>query len=136
MASKLADLKQELYTKFPAVEKVVDKVEHLPNWVWPTALVLLFSFYYLYPYFVTYKDLRDIPAPFPAQFSNLWLFRVARGGKRSKTVDQLHKELGTLVRIQPNHVSIADDAAIKAIYGHGNGFVSSSSSSSSSQASW
>jgi benzoate 4-monooxygenase len=27
------------------------------------------------------------------------------------------------VRIQPNHVSVADDKAIPAIYGHGNGFL-------------
>jgi benzoate 4-monooxygenase len=28
-----------------------------------------------------------------------------------------------LVRLQPNHISVADPVAINAIYGHGNGFL-------------
>ncbi|KAK0720210.1 cytochrome P450 [Lasiosphaeris hirsuta] len=93
---------------------------------WAPAVVALgFVFYYVFPYLVTYKHLKGIPAPFPAQFSNLWLLRVCRRGHRYKTVDRLHKELGPVVRIQPNHVSINDDDAIQAIYGHGNGFLKS-----------
>lgn len=38
-------------------------------------------------------------------------------------MDDLHKKYGKVVRIQPNHVSIADDSAIPIIYGHGNGFL-------------
>ncbi|RYP92436.1 hypothetical protein DL770_001453 [Monosporascus sp. CRB-9-2] len=81
--------------------------------------------YFIYPYFVTYSYLRGIPAPFPAQFTNLWLLSVCRRGKRYLIVDQVHKRLGPVVRIQPNHVSIADDGVIQAIYGHGNGFLKS-----------
>ena len=81
--------------------------------------------YYLHPYFVTYGHLRGIPAPFPAQFTNLWLLSVCRRGKRYLNVDQVHKKLGPVVRIQPNHVSIANDEAIQLIYGHGNGFLKS-----------
>src|ERR1700761_4358846 len=77
---------------------------------------------YLYPYFVTYGHLRDIPAPFPARFTNLWLLYVCRRGKRYHYANEVHKRLGKVVRIQPNHVSIADDEAIPVIYGHGNGF--------------
>ncbi|KAK4202069.1 cytochrome P450 [Triangularia verruculosa] len=91
----------------------------------PVALVAAFFVYYLYPYFVTYGHLRRIPAPFPAQFTNWWLLLVARRGDRYLTVDELHKKHGTVVRIQPNHVSINDDAAINVIYGHGNGFLKS-----------
>jgi benzoate 4-monooxygenase len=79
----------------------------------------------LFPYLVTYRQLRGIPAPFPAQFTDLWLLRVVRRGDRYKTVDEVHKKLGPVVRIQPNHVSINDDAAIQAVYGHGNGFLKS-----------
>jgi hypothetical protein len=78
---------------------------------------------YLYQYFVTFGALRRFPAPFPAQFSNLWLLSVCRRGTRYDTVDKVHKKLGKFVRIQPNHVSIADDEAIQAVYGHGNGFL-------------
>ncbi|KAI1084703.1 cytochrome P450 [Whalleya microplaca] len=81
--------------------------------------------YYIYPYFLTYGHFRDIPSPFPAQFTNLWLLYVCRQGKRFLAVDEVHKKLGPVVRIQPNHVSIADDEAIQAIYGHGNGFLKS-----------
>lgn len=89
------------------------------------SLVALVVASYLYPYLVTYASLKDIPAPFPAQFSNLWLFNVVRHGQRYAVVDQLHKKLGLMVRLQPNHISIASDDAIKPIYGHGNGFLKS-----------
>lgn len=79
--------------------------------------------YYLYAYHVTYPALKGIPAPFPAQFTNLWLMLVVRRGNRYEVVDELHKKLGPVVRIQPNHISVADDEAIQVIYGHGNGFL-------------
>lgn len=89
------------------------------------SLVVSLVVYYLYPYFVTYRHLRRIPAPFPAQFTNWWLLLVCRRGNRYETVDKLHKKLGPVVRIQPNHVSLCDDEAIQVIYGHGNGFLKS-----------
>lgn len=94
----------------------------LSPWALTAAPVLLLA-YYLYPYFVQYAALKSIPAPFPAQFSNLWLLYVVRRGVRYEVVDELHKKLGPVVRIQPNHVSVADDDAIQVIYGHGNGFL-------------
>jgi len=69
--------------------------------------------------------LRDIPGPLAAKFTNLWLLWQARQGIRYKSVDKAHKKYGTFVRIQPDHVSIADEAAINAVYGHGNGFLKS-----------
>ncbi|KAG8414165.1 hypothetical protein J3459_014993 [Metarhizium acridum] len=89
------------------------------------AIVGLVLSSYIFDYFVTNGKLRGIPAPFGAQFSNLWLLMVCRRGNRYKTVDDYHAKLGKVVRIQPNHVSIADDAAIPTIYGHGNGFLKS-----------
>lgn len=89
------------------------------------AIVGLVLSSYIFDYFVTNGKLRGIPAPFGAQFSNLWLLMVCRRGDRYKTVDEYHAKLGKVVRIQPNHVSIADDAAIPTIYGHGNGFLKS-----------
>lgn len=89
----------------------------------PVLAVIGLVVYYLFPYFVTYRHLRRIPAPFPAQFTNLWLLCVCRRGNRYATVDRVHRQLGPVVRIQPNHVSINDDEAIQAVYGHGNGFL-------------
>jgi benzoate 4-monooxygenase len=88
----------------------------------PYTLLLLPVLFYLLPYFRNWT-IRDIPAPFPAQFTNLWLMLQCRQGKRYLMVDQAHKRYGKLVRIQPNHVSVADDKAIPIIYGHGNGFL-------------
>lgn len=91
----------------------------------PVVLLVGVVLYYLVPYFVTYSALRKIPSPFPAQFTDFWLLSVCRRGNRYERVDELHKKLGPVVRIQPNHVSICDDAAIPTIYGHGNGFLKS-----------
>jgi len=91
----------------------------------PFVAVFGAAFFYLISYLVTYRHLRNIPAPFPAQFSDLWLLRVCRRGDRYRTVDEVHKKLGPVVRIQPNHVSINDDEAIQVVYGHGNGFLKS-----------
>ncbi|KAI0394949.1 cytochrome P450 [Xylariaceae sp. FL0594] len=91
-----------------------------------SGLVVFLAYYYLYPYFVTYRHLRDIPSPFPAAFTNWWLLYACRRGKRYEIVDEAHRRLKSkFVRIQPNHVSVADDEAIQIIYGHGNGFLKS-----------
>ncbi|KAI1007431.1 Benzoate 4-monooxygenase [Podosphaera aphanis] len=89
-----------------------------------TVLCFLFL-YYIIPYTSLYVDLRDIPGPIFARFSNLWLLWQARRGKRYLVIDAAHKKYGKLVRIQPNQVSIADETAIPAVYGHGNGFLKS-----------
>lgn len=91
----------------------------------PYAPVVLLVLFYAVPYFTTNRASRGIPGPFFASLSNLWLLLQARQGKRYLRVDEAHKKYGKLVRIQPDHVSVADDSAINAIYGHGNGFLKS-----------
>lgn len=93
----------------------------LTPWTIPAALLI----FYLVPYLTSNTALKSIPGPSAAKFSNLWLLLQARQGKRFQSVDEAHKKYGKLVRIQPNHVSVADDSAINAIYGHGNGFLKS-----------
>ncbi|KAJ4325152.1 hypothetical protein N0V94_000866 [Neodidymelliopsis sp. IMI 364377] len=90
----------------------------------PYTLVLLPVLYYVLPYLRNWQ-IKDIPSPFPAAFTNLWLLLQARQGKRYLAVDQAHKKHGTFVRIQPHHVSVADADAIPVIYGHGNGMLKS-----------
>ncbi|KAK7422155.1 hypothetical protein QQZ08_009623 [Neonectria magnoliae] len=82
--------------------------------------------YYLVPYVWTYRSLRAIPGPFTAKLTNFWLLYACRAGKRYQYVDEAHKRYGPVVRIQPNHVSIADEEVIQAIYGHGNGLLKTS----------
>ena len=88
----------------------------------PWALLAVPVLYYLLPYLRNWS-IKDVPAPFPAAFTNVWLMYQCRRGRRYAAVDDAHKKYGTLVRIQPNHVSIADADAIPTIYGHGNGFL-------------
>jgi benzoate 4-monooxygenase len=88
----------------------------------PWTILLLPILYYILPY-IRNKSIRDIPGPALAAFSNFWLLYQARTGQRFKAVDEVHKKYGKFVRIQPNHVSIADPAAIQIVYGHGNGFL-------------
>ncbi len=88
----------------------------------PWAILLLPVLYYLLPYLGNWSLLK-VPGPLVAALSNLWLMYQCRRGRRYKAVDELHKKYGKVVRIQPNHVSIADDSAIPIIYGHGNGFL-------------
>ncbi len=91
----------------------------------PYTIPIAFVLYYLVPYLTSNTSIRNIPGPFFAKFSNLWLLLQARQGKRYKSVDDAHKKYGKLVRIQPNHVSVSDESAIQEIYGHGNGFLKS-----------
>jgi benzoate 4-monooxygenase len=94
----------------------------LSSFASPYVLLLLPVLYYLLPYLGNWS-LRKVPGPLPAALSNLWLMYQCRRGRRYLAVDAAHKKYGKVVRIQPNHVSIADDAAINIIYGHGNGFL-------------
>jgi benzoate 4-monooxygenase len=92
------------------------------SFVSPWVFLLLPFLYFLLPY-IRNRSLRSVPGPLPAALSNLWLMYQCRRGRRYQAVDELHKRYGKVVRIQPNHVSIADDNAIAIIYGHGNGWL-------------
>lgn len=80
--------------------------------------------YWIAPYLRNWSIL-DIPGPFLARFTNLWYMYECRQCRRYLTVHKLHQQYGTLVRLQPNHVSIADPDAIPIVYGHGTGFLKS-----------
>ena len=81
----------------------------------PYTLLLLPLLYYVLPY-LRNRALRPIPGPPLAAISNLWLLYQCRRGRRYRAVDEAHQRYGNVVRIQPNHVSIADDDAIGFIY--------------------
>ena len=88
----------------------------------PYTLLLLPVIYYLLPY-IRNRAIRDIPGPKLAIFSNIWLLYQCRRGRRYLAVDQAHKRLGPLVRIQPDHISVADPEAIPVIYSHTGGWL-------------
>lgn len=96
----------------------------LDNLLTPYTLLLIPLIYYLLPYLRNHA-IRDIPGPPLAAFSNLWLLYQCRLGRRYLAVDEAHKKYGPLVRIQPDHVSVADTSAISVIYSHTGGWLKS-----------
>ncbi|KAG8737441.1 hypothetical protein FRC10_008176 [Ceratobasidium sp. 414] len=82
---------------------------------------------FLIPYVIDPHNLRrsTIQGPWHAALSNAWLAYVAARGDRSGEVHKLHQKYGKLVRIAPNHISVADPKALEVIYAHGNGTLKS-----------
>ena len=62
--------------------------------------------------------LQHVPGPFIASFTCLWRFNVVRKKDMPWTSIRLHQKYGPLVRIGPNHVSVAHPDALKVIYGN------------------
>ncbi|EXK46257.1 hypothetical protein FOMG_04463 [Fusarium oxysporum f. sp. melonis 26406] len=71
------------------------------------------------------SPLRQVPGPFLARFTRLWLLKQVYFGTYPKTSIELHRKYGPIVRIAPNEYSIDDPAAAKIIYGSGRGFTKS-----------
>ncbi|EIW78435.1 cytochrome P450 monooxygenase pc-bph [Coniophora puteana RWD-64-598 SS2] len=98
-------------------------IQHLPQNVDLTsaaaASFAAFLAVHLGPYAWDRYHLKSIPGPFWAKFSDAWLAWVAANGHRSEEVHKLHEKLGPVVRIAPNHISIADPDALQIIYAHG-----------------
>lgn len=61
--------------------------------------------------------LRNIPGPPIAAYTKLWRLYDVYKGHAHTTAISLHKKYGPVVRIGPNHVSIADPSLISTIYG-------------------
>ena len=68
-------------------------------------LLLIFCITYLVN---TYLRLRHIPGPFLANFNDVWrLYYMNRPGYGERLV-QLHRKYGPVMRLGPNHISMAD----------------------------
>jgi cytochrome P450 len=94
---------------------------NIPVLVGGAVLALLLKPFILY--FLDPKSLRQFPSPAYAALSSLW--RILQNVRYShyKAIDHAHQELGTHVRIAPNHISISDPQAVVDIYGHGANFL-------------
>ncbi|KAI1074636.1 BcABA1, cytochrome P450 monooxygenase [Whalleya microplaca] len=69
--------------------------------------------YYLISAFTTWYRLRNIPGPFLASFSYLWLARVANSGKQFWVYRNMYKRYGPLIRVGPNELSTDDPEVIR-----------------------
>ncbi|CAO1636368.1 unnamed protein product [Parajaminaea phylloscopi] len=67
----------------------------------------------------------QVPGPFLAKFTDLWLARQAMRGNRYEVVHKMHAKYGPMVRIAPNHVSITYPDALQQVYGHSTGTLKS-----------
>ncbi|KAK1226919.1 hypothetical protein PQX77_010089 [Marasmius sp. AFHP31] len=81
------------------------------------AVVLL----HVIPWLADPHGYRKYPGPFLAQFTDFWLISTALSGHRSEKVHALHEKYGPIVRIAPNHLSVATSSALQTVYAHGNG---------------
>lgn len=71
-------------------------------------------------------SLGQIPGPFDARFSRLWMVKHSWQGDMHRTMIELHRKHGKLVRTGPHEVSVCDLSAIKKIYTAGTKFSKSS----------
>ncbi|KAJ5768724.1 hypothetical protein N7520_003283 [Penicillium odoratum] len=70
-----------------------------------------------------FHQFSDVPGPFIASFSRLWIAWSVATGDAEKVQRELHKKHGPLVRIAPNEVAIADPSAVETIYNIKSGFT-------------
>lgn len=65
-----------------------------------------------------YKSgLRHVPGPFIASVSSWWKLRAVLAKNMHRENVRVHEDYGPIVRIGPNHVSLADPESMKTIYG-------------------
>lgn len=95
--------------------------DHLIALIVFSAAVLLFG--PIIVYIVDRRGLRKFPSPSIAGVSSLWRIFHNLQRRHFRAIDKAHKDLGTHVRIAPNHISISDPQAMNQIYGHNAGFL-------------
>ncbi|OIW25663.1 cytochrome P450 [Coniochaeta ligniaria NRRL 30616] len=68
----------------------------------------------------------SVPGPFIARLTTKWILLVDLSGSRARTVHELHKKYGPVVRLAPNELSFAALQAVKPVYGSGTTCIKSS----------
>ena len=101
--------------------KMIESIISLLLERWLFALAVFVVAYFARNYF--YNGLQKYPGPFLAAFTNWWRFWDVLERRPDRTQLRLHRELGDIVRIGPNTLSVADPKALKIIYGLNKGFV-------------
>lgn len=92
--------------------------------LWQLLVILSVLLYSSWTLAVAFRpSLARIPGPVAARFSRLYLFYHATRGDFHTLYRGLHDRYGSLVRVGPNKVSVADPRMIGVIYGVNSGFV-------------
>ena len=63
------------------------------------------------------SPLRNIPGPFFARHTSLWLVHITRQRNRHLHDINLHKTYGPIVRVGPSQISLSNPSAVKMVYG-------------------
>ena len=91
----------------------------------PFSMLFLLCLVSVLYYFAYGGPLGRIPGPLDARFSRYWMIKHSWQGDMHRTMINLHKKHGNLVRTGPNEVSVVDPSAIKKIYAAGTKFSKS-----------
>lgn len=90
----------------------------LSHWkTWFLAIFLLYVALTLKVAFIS--SLKNIPGPFIARFTRLFMLFRAAEGHADKLYPELHHKYGSIVRVGPNKVDISDPDMIPVIYNIG-----------------
>ena len=68
-------------------------------------------------YRVFFHPLSNIPGPFVAKVSDIWISWETLRTRRAQTLAALHRKYGSVVRVAPNEISFSDPAVYRDIYG-------------------
>lgn len=90
----------------------------------PFLYILYHLLHLLYTTF-SLRSLSSVPGPWVTRLTKLWYFDRVRRGHFEEDNVRLHRQYGPVVRIAPDHYSISDRAAVKAVYGTGSKFAKS-----------
>lgn len=91
-----------------------------PTQAVPALLVVLFLGYVAYSlvYNLLISPLRSVPGPKLWATSQIFYTRAVLSGRGHKTILELHKKYGDIVRVAPAQVSFAGPYVWKDVYGH------------------
>lgn len=86
--------------------------------VFITALALCAAIYAIRCIYVAFfkLEISSVPGPFLAKFTDLYSLFQAYKSTRTRWLQDLHRQHGSLVRIAPNRFSVSDPKALSDIY--------------------
>lgn len=67
---------------------------------------------------LVFHPIAHVPGPTIAKISGLWRSKKYADGQWHRTILDIHRKYGRVVRIAPNEISIVDENGMKNLYGH------------------
>jgi cytochrome P450 len=103
-----------------------DHIAMLISGYWSMVLISVFgSGLSLLCYNAFFHPLARFPGPRLASVTGLWRLYHITIGDWSEIILDLHQRYGRIVRLAPNELSVVDESAVKALYGHNTAAIKS-----------